>query len=143
MTLLLVTLLATAMMAGLSWFVSVVHYPLFAQVGAAGWREYHDAHRRRTAWVVVAPMVVELTGSAALALDRPTGVGATAATAGVALAAAAWLVTLGASVRDHERLARGFDAAIGRRLTRGHHLRTLLWSAHAVLLCTMVAATAT
>ncbi|MCW3011331.1 MAG: hypothetical protein JWO90_1735 [Solirubrobacterales bacterium] len=142
MTLLLVTLLAAAMMAGLSWFISVVHYPLFARVGEATWPGYHDAHRSRTAFVVIPPMVAELGGSALIVLDRPAGVGAAVAVAGLALAAATWLVTFALSVPDHERLAAGYDAAVGRRLTRGHHLRTLLWSAHAVLLCTMVAAAA-
>lgn len=140
MTLLLITLLAAAMMAGLSWFISVVHYPLFARVGEAEWRGYHDAHRFRTGFVVIGPMGVELAGSALLALDRPAGVSAAAALIGLGLAAGAWLVTFSFSVPDHERLAHGYDAAVGRRLTRVHHLRTVLWGAHAVLLCTMVAA---
>lgn len=140
MTLLLITLLAAALMAGLSWFVSVVHYPLFARVGEAGWRGYHDAHRTRTAVVVVGPMVVELGGSALIVFDRPDGVGAVAALASLALATGAWLVTFTFSVPDHERLAPAYDAAVGRRLTSVHHVRTALWSAHAVLLCTMVAA---
>lgn len=142
MTLLLVTLLAAAMMAGLSWFISVVHYPLFARVGEENWKAYHEVHSFRTTFVVVPPMVAELGGSALILLDRPAGVGAGAAAASLALAAAAWLVTFALSVPDHERLAQGYDAAVGRRLTRGHHLRTLLWSVHAVLLCTMVAGAA-
>lgn len=140
MTVLLVTLLATAMMAGLSWFVSVVHYPLFALVGAPEWRGYHAAHSTRTAWVVVAPMVVELVGSGLLVVDRPDGVGPAAAGAGLALAVAAWGVTFACSVPDHGRLTHEYDRRVGRRLERFHHLRTALWSAHAVLLCALVAA---
>lgn len=49
-------------------------------------------------------------------------------------------MTFAFSVPDHERLAHGYDASVGRRLTRVHHVRTRLWSAHAVLLCAMVAA---
>lgn len=139
MALLLIVLLATAAMAGLSWFVSVVHYPLFAWVGEGAWSAYHREHSRRTGYVVIAPMVVELAGSGLLVLDRPAGVGADAALAGLALAAATWLVTFGCSVPDHGRLGHGFDPAVGRRLVRGHHVRTALWSAHAVLLCVMVA----
>ncbi len=140
MTLLLLVLLATAMMAGLSWFVSVVHYPLFAAVGPHEWAAYHAAHTRRTGWVVIAPMVVELAGSALVLLRRPDGVGPLAAAAGLALAAGAWGVTFACSVPDHGRLAAGYDRRTGRRLERFHHLRTALWSAHAVLLCGMVAA---
>lgn len=142
MTLLLVVLLATAAMAGLSWFISVVHYPLFAEVSEAAFPGYHAAHTARTTWVVVAPMVVELGGSAALVVHRPEGVSATAALAGFALAAATWLVTFAFSVPDHDRLSRGWDPAVGRRLVRGHHVRTALWSAHAVGLCVVVGAAA-
>ncbi len=60
--------------------------------------------------------------------------------AGLALAAATWLVTFGLSVPDHDRLSAGFEPAVGRRLVLGHHVRTALWSAHAVLLCLMVSA---
>ncbi|MBA2349793.1 MAG: hypothetical protein H0V81_16050 [Solirubrobacterales bacterium] len=139
MTLLLIVLLATAFMAGLSWFISVVHYPLFAWVGAPEWRAYHAVHTSRTGYVVIAPMVVELAGSGLIVLERPAGVGATAALAGLALAVLTWLVTFTFSVPDHGRLSQVFDPATGRRLVRGHHVRTVLWSAHAVLLCTMIA----
>ncbi len=70
MTLLLIVLLASAMMAGLSWFISVVHYPLFARVGTAEFPDYHAAHTFRTTFVVVPPMVTELGGSA-VARPRP------------------------------------------------------------------------
>lgn len=139
MTLLLTVLLATAFMSGLSWFISVVHYPLFAWVGAPEWPGYHAAHTARTGYVVTWPMVVELGGSGLIVLDRPEGVGTAAALAGLTLAALTWLVTFAFSVADHERLSRGFDPAVGRRLVCGHHVRTVLWSAHAVLLCTMIA----
>ena len=69
MTLLLAVLLATAFMAGLSWFISVVHYPLFALVGEAEWTAYHAAHSTRTTYVVLPPMAVELLGSGLLVLD--------------------------------------------------------------------------
>lgn len=90
--------------------------------------------------MVIAPMVVELAGSGLIVLSRPAGVGVAAAVTSLALALLTWLVTFAFSVPDHGRLSRGFDPAVGRRLVRGHHVRTVLWSAHAVLLCTMVAA---
>ncbi len=142
MTLLLTTLLATAMMAGLSWFISVVHYPLFARVGDGAWASYHAAHVFRIGFVVVPLMVTELGGSTLLVLARPTGVSAVAAVASLALAAATWLVTFAFSVPDHQRLDEAYVASAGRRLTHVHHVRTALWSAHAVLLCAMVAAAA-
>ena len=52
-------LAATAVMTGLIWFVQVVHYPLFAAVGAEQFVAYEVAHQRRTSFVVGLPMLVE------------------------------------------------------------------------------------
>jgi hypothetical protein len=138
MTLLLVCLVAASFMAGLSWFVGAVHYPLFAGVGADGWSAYHRRHSDRTAYVVVAPMLAELVSAAWIALDRPDGVGAAPAVAGLALAAATWLLTAAAS-RMHGRIGDPLDPAVHRSLLLVHHARTALWSGHAVLAAAMVA----
>ena len=47
-------------MTGVIWFVQVVHYPLFARVAPESFTTYHAAHVRRTSWVVVGPMLLEL-----------------------------------------------------------------------------------
>ena len=49
-------------------------------------------------------------------------------------------MTFAGAVPDHGRLAAGYDRQVGRRLERFHHLRTALWSAHALLLCLVVGA---
>ena len=43
--------LATVMMAGLIWFVQLVHYPLFAFVGASDFVLYDREHTRRVTWI--------------------------------------------------------------------------------------------
>ena len=109
-TVLLVCLVAAAYMAGLSWFVGVVHYPLFAGVVAAGWRTYHRRHSDRTTVVVLAPMVAELVAAAWIAVDRPADVGAS---------------------RLHRRIGDPLDSGAHRTLLAVHHARTALWSARA------------
>ncbi len=140
MALLLCSLVAAAFMAGVGWLVSVVQYPLFALVGADAWARYHDAHRRRITYVVLPAMVAELASAAWIAVDPPRAVPGTLAWAGLALAAGAWALTFLAAVPDHERLAAGYDEAVGRRLTRLHHLRTACWTLHALLACALAAA---
>ena len=140
MALVLCSLVAAAFMAGVGWLVSVVQYPLFALVGADAWAAYHDAHRRRITYVVLPAMVAELGSAAWIAVDRPAFVAPAAAWAGLALAAGSWGLTFAAAVPDHERLARGYDAVVGARLTRLHHLRTACWTLHALLACALVAA---
>jgi hypothetical protein len=139
MTALLVTLVSAAYLAGLSWFVAAVHYPLFAAVGADGWAAYHRRHSDRTTVVVAPALGGELGGAAWTLLARPDGVGAAAAAVGLALAAGAWAVTALAAVPAHRSLAGGYERAAGRRLERAHLARTLMWTAHAVLAAVLVA----
>ena len=42
----------TIMMAGLIWFVQLVHYPLFSLVGAPDIGRYEQEHTRRVMWIV-------------------------------------------------------------------------------------------
>ena len=86
---------STLAMAGVIWFVQVVHYPLFAEVAAERFAGYEASHRRLTTRVVAPLMLVELATTAALPF-RP----AAAAVgpewvpwAGLALLAATWLST--------------------------------------------------
>ena len=57
---------STLFMVGLTWFVQVVHYPLFSRVDPDSFPAYHEEHSARTTWVVAAPMLIELASSVAL-----------------------------------------------------------------------------
>lgn len=148
MSLLLVHAAATLFMAGLAWFVQVVHYPLFAGVpdadpgSAARWRRYAAAHGRRTTWVVAAPMLAELACAGLLALAPPPGVPAWATWIGVGLLAVVWLSTALLQVPAHGRLAGGFEAAVHARLVRSSWLRTAAWSLRALLALALIHAAA-
>ena len=122
-------------LVGLVWFVQVVHYPLFALVGAERWDAYHDAHRARTGLVVGAPMLAQLGTAAALVVDaaRPLTVASLALTLG--LFAHTFLV----AVPDHERLGRAHDPAVVARLTRLNAIRTALWTAQGTVVVALLA----
>ena len=141
MTVLLAALVSASFMAGLSWFVGVVHYPLFDGVGAAGWTAYHRRHSDRTAVVVVAPMVVELGAATWIVAARPDQVSPGLAAMGLAVAVGAWLLTA-AAARLHRRLGGGLDPRAHHALLATHHARTVLWTAHAAVGVLMVAAAA-
>jgi hypothetical protein len=142
MTLLVLTAAAAWFMTGLGWMVQVVHYPLFARVGAEGWTAYHAEHSRRITPIVLPAMSVELGGALLVALTLPRGVSATVAWAGFAAALSTWVVTGLGAVPAHGRLAAGFDAAIHRRLLRADRLRTVGWTVHGVLAAVLAAAAA-
>ena len=127
---LLANAVATWFMTGLIWFVQAVHYPLFADVGPAGFAAYHARHANRTGWVVIGPMVVELLTAAALAWLRP----AAWADLGLALVVTIWASTAAVQVPRHGRLGRAFDAAVVRSLCRTNWVRTIAWSLRAGLM---------
>lgn len=133
---------ASGMMAGIIWFVQVVHYPLFAAVGPADRVPYAVANQRRTTGVVLPPMLVEAAAALWLALRPPAEIGRWPAVAGLVLVALLWLSTLAVQMPLHGRLARDGDAATVRSLVRGNWPRTLLWTARAVLAAWMLATAA-
>lgn len=140
---LLANAFATLFMCGVAWFVQVVHYPLFAEVGASQFRTYHAEHSSRTSLVVVVPMIVELVTSIWLAFDppgTPAGGSLTAlAFAGAVLATATWVATFLGAVPAHQALEPGFDSAIHRRLMRSNLVRTIIWSAHGGVVIALLA----
>jgi hypothetical protein len=135
-------LAATLVMVGVIWFVQVVHYPLFAGVGAAGFRGYAAEHGRRTTWVVAPPMLVELGTGLMLVWRRPDAMPAAWAWAGVALLAVVWAATFGLAVPRHAELGRGFDARAHRRLVRSNWVRTVAWTLRGALVVLVAARTA-
>ena len=74
----LLHLIPTTFMAGVIWFVQVVHYPLFRAVGERAFRSYEERHTVLTTWVVLPPMVAELGLSLWLLLQAPADAAAIA-----------------------------------------------------------------
>jgi hypothetical protein len=124
-------------MAGLIWFVQMVHYPLFGAVDAAAFQAYHREHLRLTTLVVGPLMLAEASAAIAilvLQLSSPS-----TAWAGVVLLAIVWGATLFLSVPRHKQLAHGFTVSAHATLVATNWIRTVAWSARAALSMTMVA----
>ena len=124
-------------MAGLIWFVQVVHYPLFGAVDADNFPAYHRQHLRLTT-LVVGPLMLAEAGAAiaivALRVSSPTS-----SWLGVVLLAVVWGATMWLSVPRHAELAHGFAESAHAALVTTNWIRTVAWTARAVLSLTMVA----
>lgn len=55
------------------WYVQIVHYPQFADVGEAAFRAYHRRHSNLTSLVVALPIVAELGLAGLFVALRPAG----------------------------------------------------------------------
>ncbi len=136
--LLTIHLAATAAMAGLIWFVQLVHYPLFDGVGEDGFAAYARGHQRRTSWVVGPLMTIEGVSAIAL-LFVPTGeLPRALPVAGLLLLAVIHASTLWLQVPRHRELAVGHSAPATRRLVASNWIRTIGWTARAVLAAVML-----
>ncbi len=133
-------LAATAAMAGLIWFVQVVHYPLFDAVGVDRFAAYEALHTRRTSWVVGPPMALEGVTALIVAGSLRDEVGILLPALGLVLLAVIHASTVFLQVPAHGRLAAGHDARVTARLVRTNWIRTLGWSARTVVAITMITA---
>ena len=129
---------ATWTMVGLIWFVQIVHYPLFAQVGVNFFPEYETAHNRLTTWVVGPPMLVEAATALVLLLSKPEGIPLSQVWFGVLLLLVIWVSTALLQVPQHEILTRGFDPEAYRFLVTSNRVRTVAWTLRGVLVLMML-----
>ena len=127
----------TLMMTGLIWVIQLVHYPLFAEVGQAGYERYQAEHVRRITWLVAPLMLTELGCALSLALICSPEQRVMRFSA-LALLLLVWVSTALLQVPQHDRLARGWSAEAHLKLVRSNWLRTLSWSARAWLALLML-----
>jgi hypothetical protein len=127
---------ASLYLLGVIWTVQLAHYFLFDKVGAADWLTYHRLHTRQMSLVVVLPMVIQLGSACFLALFPPTAPALPRWfwSVGAFLVVATWAATFFISVPLHATLGNAFDADACRALVRTNWIRTVLWSAQAVLM---------
>ena len=135
MSILLVHAASTLAMAGLIWFVQIVHYPLMGAVGAHEFAAYEQAHMRRTTWVVGPLMLAEAATAGMLAFAQPGAL----TLAGAALLAVIWLSTAALQVPLHRRLSSGRSHAAVASLVRGNWIRTVAWTARAAIALALLA----
>jgi hypothetical protein len=137
--LLLLNFALAAYLTGVIWVVQLVTYPALLLVGKSEFGRYHAAHTRGMGWVVGAPMVLELALAGWLAWVAYPTWGAGRALGQLALVLVVWLVTFLISVPFHNRLAaNGYNYIALDGLTRTNWLRTLAWTARAMLLAVLM-----
>ena len=130
----LANLIVAAALAGLIWTIQLVHYPLFALVGADAWERYEAEHQRRITWLVLPLMTANVGLGVALFVDDRTSL--TAVNGGLAIAV---FVTTGLVFAPmHGALEHRFAAARIARLVRANWARTAAWTAQVVVAVALV-----
>jgi hypothetical protein len=130
---------ATLTMFGVILVIQVVHYPLFARVGAQTYATYQSSHMARITWIVLPAMGVELVTAGWLAWTPPPALPAWMPWTGLGLVVLIWVSTALVQAPLHARLTRGFDPDLHRRLVATNWLRTAAWTLRAALVLWMLA----
>jgi hypothetical protein len=130
---LLANVASSLVMTGLIWFVQIVHYPLFAVVGAREFADYEKKHSHLTSLVVGPPMLIEAASAISLVFLARGPLASWAVWMGLALVALIWLSTAAIQVPCHARLEAGFDSSVHRRLVRSNWIRTIAWTLRSCL----------
>jgi hypothetical protein len=115
-------------MLGLIWFVQVVHYPLFAEVGTKEFPSYEARHGALTTLVVGPPMLIEGATAMLLFWFHPASISDWSIWVGAVLLLVIWLSTAFIQVPCHEVLSRSFDPRVHQRLVWTNWFRTIAWS---------------
>jgi hypothetical protein len=132
---------ATLLLAGMIWTIQIVHYPLFAEVGAEGFAAYEAAHSTRISALIAVPWAVQGITTLVLLVSPPAGVPRSLVWLAAVLAALPVLVTVTMSVPAHQQLTDGFDAAAHARLVATNWLRTAAWTAGGAVALAMLVGT--
>jgi len=136
--LLLIHIASTIMMCGIIWAVQCVEYPMFADVGEADFKIYHDNHMRRITWVAGPLMLAEVFSGAALILASPSAVSIPLVQqlSALGLLIYIWVVTALSQIPAHRALMKTFSTESHRRLVRGNWQRTIAWTLRAIVVLT-------
>ena len=118
-------------MAGLIWFVQVVHYPLFHKIGKNESVTYALEHQRRTAWVVGLPMFVEGISTLWLFFDPING--RTLPLISGLILCKIHLSTIFLQMPKHAELIKGYNEEVVNKLVQTNWIRTIGWSIRTVL----------
>jgi hypothetical protein len=132
----LINLVTSWTMFGVIWMVQLVHYPLMAHTGPQHSAAYQRLHVRRMALLVIPIMLIEAAVTTYLSIASPsmTSIASSILLAGI------WTITFSMSVPAHERLETGFTETAHKSLMASNRLRSILWSAKALVAVYMVTA---
>lgn len=119
----------TLFMTGLIWFVQIVHYPLFQDVGFEKFPHYEKRHCHKTGLLVGLPMIAEFLLAGFIVYHF----GGVLAGAGLILLFGIWACTAVWQIPAHQKLAQGFDEKSWKILVSTNWIRTAFWTIRGVI----------
>lgn len=130
MIVLLIHLIITWVLAGISWYAQIDQYPLLCFVGKKELPQYQKEYYRRTMPPAIVLLVVELITALWISLSYPIFGGMN-----LALLAIIWILTFGGCVKCH--VALQCEIADLKKLLRINFLRACLWTIRGIIIAVL------
>jgi len=121
----------TLFMAGVIWFVQLVHYPLFKQVAPNNFVHYEQVHTQKTGVLVAPAMLIELGTALALVYFSNDVLWLWL---NLILLLIIWGSTFFIQVPLHGKLSQQHDPKSINSLIKSNWIRTILWTIRPILL---------
>lgn len=128
----------TLYLVGVIWLVQLLVYPSMANVGADSYAAYHNLHTSRITPVVAPTMIIELLTAIYLVFAPVEKIDYRYFWIGLFLVLIIWASTFFVQVPLHDKLIRGFDGDIQKRLVLTNWIRTIAWSLRGALVLWIV-----
>jgi hypothetical protein len=127
-------LFTTLFMTGVIWYVQVVHYPYLAFTATSSASEAAEFHQRRTGYIVMPVMFLELGTGIFLLSSTWMMLFSQVFWLNLFLLLAIWAVTFLKFMPLHKALLKSLEPSLIKSLVTVNWIRTALWTIRAILL---------
>jgi hypothetical protein len=132
---LIINLSSVAFLAGLTWYIQIVHYPLFTYIDRKSFLEYNIYHLKKSAYILFAPMLVEGVFSIMFVFDYPINLSSLVPLVCLGISTVIWLITFSKIVPLQDKLTSdGLDKEVIEDLIKQNWFRTIGWSIKLVIM---------
>jgi len=121
-----------SIMVGVIWVIQLVHYPSFRFTDREKYVSFQIFHMRNISFIVVPVMILEFLSGLLLVLYHSNH--ESLLRISFILLLIIWLVTALFFAQIHQKLSKGYDETLVRKLVSFNWIRTLLWTIRTIII---------
>ena len=125
-------LVLASIMVGVIWVIQLVHYPSFRFTDREKYVSFQIFHMRKISFIVMPVMVLEFLSGLLLVLYHSNY--ESLLRISFILLLIIWLVTALFFAQIHQKLSKGYDETLLRKLVSFNWIRTLLWTIRTIII---------
>ncbi len=131
-SMLAIHLVLASIMVGVIWVIQLVHYPSFRFTDREKYVSFQIFHMRNISFIVVPVMILEFLSGLLLVLYHSNH--ESLLRISFILLLIIWLVTALFFAQIHQKLSKGYDETLVRKLVSFNWIRTLLWTIRTIII---------